>query len=198
MIVCLHLYTIQNGINGNYINGNVYNHHSNYKAKLWNMHEKYAYINRAWCRLEMFYNSNLPLGLKHYIMINKRPHIIYGDRESYRKLDPIILAPLHNSNYTSLHPLKGKLLFESDRNIIEKFIYLLQSYMIVSPFGYEGSYRNVINLFNINAHDIKKGHYNQSIPIWNHDRKLNQYAHGKGIFRYKSGSTFTGEFIDGV
>ena len=63
------------------------------KTKTWD-EIKYAYVNRAWCRMEMFYAANVPLrnhdsnridkfalGLKISLEQNRRPHFLFGTRE---------------------------------------------------------------------------------------------------------------------
>ena len=40
--------------------GTVLDIYEDYKSKLWNEGE-YSYVNRGWCRVEMFYAANIPL-----------------------------------------------------------------------------------------------------------------------------------------
>ena len=71
---------------GNYY----YDIYKDYKAKLWSEGE-FAYVNRGWCRVEMFYAANIPLfeskverkekfsgGLLHHLNNNRRAHLLYG------------------------------------------------------------------------------------------------------------------------
>jgi hypothetical protein len=67
-----------------------------YEAQSWKV-GNYAYLNRAWCRMEMFYAANIPLrrdsalraqkfvGGQHFAIISgRRPHILYGTREDMK------------------------------------------------------------------------------------------------------------------
>jgi hypothetical protein len=131
-------------------NGLIKNIYEDYQAKLWNVGD-FAYVNRAWCRVEMFYASNIPLpensvsrvdnlraGLKLHITNGVRPHMLYGDREVNRNIQPIILPPLQNSYYDRLDPKKGKLSVASDVVHIEQLIEELEPYKKIQKEGYEG------------------------------------------------------------
>ena len=66
-----------------------------YAAPAWNVGDS-AYVNRSWCRMEMFYAANIPIqtekafeerlekfdaGLKYALQVGRRPHLLYGTRE---------------------------------------------------------------------------------------------------------------------
>lgn len=66
-----------------------------YDASAWR-HGPHSYVNRAWCRMEMFYAAHVPMlegsdekdrqvkfaaGLKNAADCGRRPHLLYGTRE---------------------------------------------------------------------------------------------------------------------
>ncbi len=75
----------------------------------------------------MFYAANIPVqqntnGIKRHTLFqaglafhcehNRRPHILYGTKDSIIYKAPRILPPLQNSYYDKYHPLKGINSFE--------------------------------------------------------------------------------------
>jgi hypothetical protein len=182
--------------------GGIANHYKDYKAKLWNDGD-FAYVNRAWCRVEMFYASNIPLleshesrlqsfkaGLGLHARNGVRPHILYGDREFNELIAPIILPPLQNSYYDQLDPLKGKLSVSSDMIHIEGLIKVLEPYKKIQKEGYKGEY-------NKNGLRHGKGIYKYaSGGVYDGEWKDNK-MHGKGIYNYTDGGIFDGEWKNG-
>jgi hypothetical protein len=76
-----------------------------YKANGW-IAEKYGYVNRGWCRVEMFYAANISLhehapaklskfknGLHTHASAGRRPQFIYGRREAKFHHPPYCLPP---------------------------------------------------------------------------------------------------------
>lgn len=184
----------------------VYNHYDQYKAELWNSLHEHAYLNRAWCRLEMLYAANLPVdssssrvckfsrGFRHHACINKRPHILFGEHELHHRIDPIVLAPFQNQWFESMDPRNGTLTHRDDMLHIEIYLaHLQQHYMVIHPYGYQGPNKFIISLFTM---DI----YNDGIlctPRLHRGPILNRYAHGEGVYRFHSGAIFEGRFVDG-
>jgi hypothetical protein len=87
-------------------------------------HGNLAYLNRAWCRLEMLYAANIPLqieskayvgnrylkflgGLKFAAEQNRRPHILYGSKEYYTSKQLLMLPPLAKSYFHEYNPEMG-------------------------------------------------------------------------------------------
>jgi hypothetical protein len=137
-----------------------------------------GYVNRGWCRLEMFYAANISLhehasaklskfksGLYAHASAGRRPQFIYG-RHEVDRYPPVCLPPLQNSYFEQYHPEKGFLTVEEDRAKIAMLVAELKPYMNQVEVGYEGDYK-----------DGKK--------------------HGHGIFRYANGNIYEGEFKDG-
>lgn len=179
--------------------GGITNHYKDYKAKLWNDGD-FAYVNRAWCRVEMFYASNIPLleshesrlrsfkaGLGSHARNGVRPHILYGDRECSRFVAPIILPPLQNSYYEQLNPLKGKLSVSSDMIYIEQLIKALEPYKKIQKEGYKGEYNK-----NGLRHGKGISKY-ASGEVYDGEFKDDK-RHGKGIYKYPSGSVYDGDW----
>ncbi|KAK3238962.1 hypothetical protein CYMTET_51073 [Cymbomonas tetramitiformis] len=92
--------------------GNIYD---DYKAEAWR-----EYWLRAWCRLEAFLGSNLPVRhpaagrmtgtLRHFLNhLQRRPHIIYGTREAAKSLPVRFLPPLQNTRLLELAPEEGEM-----------------------------------------------------------------------------------------
>jgi hypothetical protein len=68
----------------------------------------YSYVNRGWCRVEMFYGANIPLkedsserkekmkgGLLYHRSKERRPHFLYGSKDR-QLVAPHPLEPLQN------------------------------------------------------------------------------------------------------
>jgi hypothetical protein len=124
--------------------------YKDYTVDGWNQLQ-YGYVNRGWCRLEMFYASNMPLditesklkklkyGLLHHLSQGVRPHLLFGTSELQNLRQPVILPPLQNAFYEQLDPVKGHLTNEAhDRPKIEKLVEGLKNYMQFIKEGYEG------------------------------------------------------------
>lgn len=91
-----------------------------YKAQAWDA-TPYSYLNRAWCRLEMFYAASIPIldlnsnrvekfsmGIKTAKLHNRRAHLLYGTREHKSgKLAPIVLEPLEHKYLQLYNPCEG-------------------------------------------------------------------------------------------
>lgn len=155
------------------------NYFEEYKAPAWTGNP-FSYVERGWCRVEMFYAANIPVlqdseerrnkmraGLKFQREQNRRPHIMYGTKEHYRMNDPKILPPLQNTYFEQYHPEKGSLTKDSDRQHIIKLVQDLKPYMKFVEEGYEGEYNE------------------------------NDERHGHGIYRYEDGDVYEGEWKNG-
>jgi len=175
------------------------NIYKDYKAKLWNNGD-FAYVNRAWCRVEMFYASNIPLlestesrllsfkaGLGLHARNAVRPHLLYGDKEFNRLFSPFILPPLQNSYYEELDPTNGKLSVANDIIHIERLLKVLEPYKKRQREGYEGGYnedglKHGKGIYKYANGDVFDGEYKEG------------KKHGKGIYKYVSGSVYDGDW----
>ncbi len=103
----------------------------------------------ARCRLEMLYAANIPVvpssrfsrfaaGLRIAAEAGRRPHLLYGTKESVKLKMPMVLPPLLNSYLDEYNPAKGDLTVDGDREKIMELMEILKSYMKQSSYGYEG------------------------------------------------------------
>ena len=175
---------------------------SDYKAKAWNDGPQ-AYLNRGWCRVEMFYAANIPLlpshntkqekvlaGLKSSILSGRRPHILYGSKESRELRPPRFLPPLQNSYFEQFNPCLGTVSVPSDMEKINELVEVLKPYMKKTVVGYTGERKG--NLM----HGYGKMVYENGSVYegrWAYDK-----ANGRGTITYASGAMYTGGWKDGV
>lgn len=103
----------------------------------------YAYLNRAWCRIEMFYLSVLPIyfvigkrdllhgNLKFAYMDKRRPHIVYSTQDQRNGLDPLFLKYdfLQTDIRDKYCPLTGKVSFTADMQYIKKLYHIIVNYI---------------------------------------------------------------------
>jgi hypothetical protein len=150
-----------------------------YKSSAWIAKER-GYLNRGWCRVEMFYASNIPLvedseerkrRMKAGLLIarteeKRRPHLLYGSKEKAEHRPPIILPPLRSFYFEIYNPGNGSLTKLTDRDKITRLVTDLRPYMKKAETLYEG--------------EMKDGR-----------------SHGKGICVGTDGCVYTGMFEDG-
>lgn len=175
------------------------NWYKEYPAPLWNA-EQYGYVNRCWCRVEMFYAANIPVEIsderlakfhgpfKAHAAKLIRPHVLYGTREQVQNASPFILPPMQNSYFEDLHPLRGSITQKADLEKIAELVEELKPYMKRIETGYEGEYLN----------SKKHGHGTFSYP--NGDKYVGSWEngkkHGKGKLYFASGSTYEGDWVE--
>eukprot|EP01040_Poterioochromonas_malhamensis_P015215 gene15215-16996_t len=177
------------------------NYFKQYKSSGWHGNI-FSYLNRGWCRVEMFYAANIPLlkdneerrskmagGLKSHREDGRRPHILYGSKETTTRRPVLLLPPLQNSYFEELHPEKGNLTKESDRVIIKALVEELRPYMKTITIGYEGQLmdgaKHGRGIYKYPNGDIYEGE-------WKGDK-----MDGKGKYTYISGDIYQGEWHSG-
>jgi len=151
---------------------------NDYKSIIWKDGDR-AYVNRAWCRLEMLYCLHIPLkddinkriykcqsALAHAMLANRRPHFIYGTKEKEENRPPICLSILD----VDVDPLKGTYTIEQDSTIVSKLLNDLQPYI------------------NEKSYLVKSGYIG--------DKNDKGLRHGNGKYIYNDGAVFSGEFRD--
>lgn len=116
-----------------------------YKADSWNV-GPHSYLARSWCRMEMLYAANVPLmpgegrihnfaaGLKSAFLAGRRPHLLYGTRESCLKGPCLVLEPLQNSQFEEFNAAKGSITKDSDRQKIEMLMSQLTITKVVEEY----------------------------------------------------------------
>jgi hypothetical protein len=94
------------------------------------LQDERVYCNRAWCRLEMFLASNIPVKqrlvknklknniftgeLVYYLKQGQRPHFLFGSKEYDDFTDVITLPPLSNDLLEQYNSLEGFCSFDDD------------------------------------------------------------------------------------
>jgi hypothetical protein len=172
-------------------------------------HGNLAYLNRAWCRLEMLYAANIPLqieskayvgnrylkflgGLKFAAEQNRRPHILYGSKEYYTSKQLLMLPPLAKSYFHEYNPEMGFLHFPQDMQRIQHFMKQLQPY-------YHHCYEELIQYTGeLNANGLYEGYgelHHENGEIY-HGAFRNGLRHGYGILTYHNGDQYRGDFYE--
>eukprot|EP00607_Mallomonas_marina_P011047 CAMPEP_0182424748 /NCGR_PEP_ID=MMETSP1167-20130531/10997_1 /TAXON_ID=2988 /ORGANISM="Mallomonas Sp, Strain CCMP3275" /LENGTH=371 /DNA_ID=CAMNT_0024604785 /DNA_START=573 /DNA_END=1688 /DNA_ORIENTATION=+ len=166
--------------------------------------DRYGYMNRSWCRLEMFYAINIPVNpydpnrhdkfvteFKSLILNGIRPHFLYGSKEMSCEADLFVLPPLSNSMLTDLDPTLGHCTAEEDEPVIEALLVDLLPYITPHKLGYTGQ-RNVTNqmqgkgVFRAPNGDVYCGDFEKDM------------AHGHGVYRYANGCVYEGDFVNDI
>ena len=119
-------------------NKNIRNYYEEYRVRSWNGEN--GYLSCAWCRIEMFFASQVPLvqkkkrantfrfGMQLFISTGRRPHLLYSSSQMIKKLSPVILPPISPVLYNKYDPQMGSLLNERDRPRIEQLVSILNGY----------------------------------------------------------------------
>lgn len=148
-----------------------------YKSPRWS-EGPFAYLNRGWCRVEMFFSANIPVrhtsperlekfveGLNFHLGKGRRPHFLYGNNLENRS--HIILPPLQHSYFEQLHPEQGHLSVASDLDKIRELVEELRPYMSFAQETTTGA-------------------------------TLDGKVQGTGERQYANGDLYTGDFLDGL
>lgn len=199
------------------------NFYEDYGATAWKGQPN-SYLNRAWCRVEMFYAANIPLmdddhgerlkkmsnGLAFHRKEGRRPHFLFGTKEVDNFLSPFCLPPLQNTWLERYHPEKGFLSYESNREVITRLVDELKPYMKKLEAGYIGERNNDGDkhgqgrLVEENGgvyegsweYGTRQGKGSQFYP--NGDVYEGQFKngrpHGRGKHTFSNGSYYAGDF----
>jgi hypothetical protein len=201
-----------------------YDIYEDYKAKHWN-DGKFSYVNRGWCRIEMFYAANIPLlvssverkekftdAFRHHLNSNRRMHFLYGHYEDKNYTSPVVLSPMQNSYFEKYYPLEGFFCVDSDKEIIIRLVNALEPYMIRVTESYEGEKNTAGEMHGYGIHRISNGGTYEGffekgkrnghgiLKYENGDvyegEFCNDYRNGYGVFRYANGNVYRGGFIN--
>jgi hypothetical protein len=91
------------------------------------------YLTRGWCRLEMFFNANIPFnagraklfgGELRKVMVEekRRPHLLFGTREKELGEMPIILCAVLDEEFGAFHPGEGCVTCKDDKIILDAYV----------------------------------------------------------------------------
>jgi hypothetical protein len=91
------------------------------------------YLERGWCRLEMFFNANIPVntrreklfsGKLQYVIAEekRRPHLLFGTRERDLRAMPVVVGALGGEEFEKYHPAKGQLSDARDFLVIGAYV----------------------------------------------------------------------------
>jgi hypothetical protein len=160
-----------------------------------------SYLNRAWCRMEMLYATNVPLledgaerqhklkaGLAYHKSQGRRPHLLFGSKELEETRTPIILSPLQNLYFNKYNPIDGAVSIEEDKEIIKGLVLELEPYLKFVDVGYKGEF------WEGKMHGIGKYSYDNGNLYegeWRDDKR-----HGQGKFITATGGLYEGEWKD--
>ena len=164
-----------------YPSSGISNIYEDYRASLWNVGED-AYVNRAWCRLEMCLAAHVPPlpnapqrvgclaeGLRHHLVQGKRPHLLFGHKELCLNQLPQVVPPLVRSLLVKYNPMHGRCSHGGDAKAIGKLLKDLLPYL---------------------KEDLFVGQ--QQIP----QQQQQQTVHS-GVETYSSGDTYQGGMLRG-
>jgi hypothetical protein len=166
--------------------------------------DEHSYLNRGWCRVEMFYGSSIPLnddtenrkrkmrsGLLHNRSRGLRPHFFYGSKCKANGSAPVILPSFHYNHYEKYPPAEGNLSVASDKVKIEQLVVDLVPFLRKVNVGIvfddvgectAGTRRGTSTDLDGNVY---VGDFVNNVP------------HGFGIYEYASSSVYEGHFIGG-
>jgi hypothetical protein len=163
----------------------------------------YSYVNRAWCRLEMFYAASIPLieseerrnkfagSLWEHKLEQRRAHIVYGTYEKYHKLFPTFMPLLETSSWRTIRPEEGNVSIDTDRDIIKSLVQTLLPYMDMTYHkpGYKGEYGPL---------GLREGQGKFLYP--NGDMYEGEWFYGKfdgfGKYTYTNGDYYEGQWMN--
>lgn len=198
-----------------------------------NLYEEYLaeswhdYLNRGWCRMEMFFGANVPVdaalcqrgasfkgALKHFVtQLRSRPHVIYGTKEQKEGAAPRVLPPMQSAWLSRYSPADGRLTVDKDREIIKWKMKELETLMQVVEPSYTGDrdehgkpHGFGVQVFEsgdkyVGQWEVGAFHGNGVYNYVNGGRHQGEYragsAHGQGVYYYANGSIYSGEFEGG-
>ena len=140
-----------------------------------------GYLNRGWCRLEMFHATFIPLSIisqrkrkffsravGHAFDISRRPHFVIGATEIESNKAPLIVPAMKHASLSDYDPTKGYFTFNSDRKVVRTLLnQLIYHYVKPLKLGYFGS------------------------------TDENGLRHGHGRYVFSSGAEYEGGYLNG-
>jgi hypothetical protein len=159
----------------------------------------FSYLNRGWCRVEMFYGANIPFvedsenrrqkmkaGLLHHRSRGRRPQFVYGSKAKASRLQPASLPPLQNSYFDEYHPVMGNLSVASDKEKIIQLVRDLEPHMRRVNVG--------IVFHDAAINEGKETYPDGSVYV---GQIMNNKPHGYGKIEHADGDMYEGQHYDG-
>ena len=177
---------------------------SDYKSYLWNGNER-AYVNRAMCRLDMFFAAAVPLtqqqkakgekfkaGLSVALKEGRRAHVLYGAKEKRERANPHFLPPLQHSYLEALNPVAGYVRDAGEQQLMKSIMQTMEPYVKRPQSTFNGHY-----VLKSSVGDQKglRVYLNGDVYEGGH---LYGHRNGKGIYSYAEGETYEGDWKDGM
>jgi hypothetical protein len=202
---------------------NFRNFYEDYQLPAWNA-PQYGYTSRGWCRVEMFYASNIPYdanaqrlskfrhALQHHASEGRRAHLLYTTEDIASDRVPSVLPPLQNSYYDTLDPAKGHVTMPSDKQKIAELIEALRPYMRRVVESYEGGLydgkRQGYGVYRYADGKVYEGDWHDNLQQGRGTLKFPDGSfyegdwhggmkHGKGVFKDKDGARYEGMWFQG-
>jgi hypothetical protein len=188
-----------------HLRGNLF---KDYRAVSWQS-GPLAYLNRAWCRMEMLYAATIPLrkeskpGGNRYLKFqgalkiaanqNRRPHILYGSKEYYETKQILTLPPLRNSYFHDFNPAEGIVRYHEDRMKIASLMLELEKYRHHDHTQYNAAlHHSNRSLTSTGSSSTVSSTTPYCGPLDNKGRR-----HGYGVLTFENGDHFEGNFQHG-
>ena len=141
-----------------------------------------GYLNRGWCRLEMFYASFIPLSkvtqrkqnfvsraVEHAFDLKRRPHFVFGAEEMTQGKAPVLVPARQRVSIRTQDPVKGYFTHEEDLQMVKMLMNeLAYHHMKPVKLGYQGG------------------------------RDAEGLRHGQGKYVFPSGGVYEGGYQNGL
>ena len=187
------------------------NIYEDYRAPLWNVGED-AYVNRAWCRLEMCLAAHVPTlpnaplrvarlaeGLRTHLLLGKRPHLLFGHKELCLNQLPQTVPPLVRNLLAQYHPMHGRCSHVGDANAIAKLLRdLLPIYVKDDLFVGQQAHQQQQQLVSLKGTEgLPKTVQTYSTGDIYEGEMLRGKRHGRGLYTWTTGNSFQGQWQAG-
>jgi hypothetical protein len=200
------------------------NYSSVYSSPSWEGSDS-SYIKQAVCRLEMFLGANIPLlngnakermkkligktaSLYYHRKMERRPHFLYGTKESTGFGTPFCLPPLtrFNFDYQLYDPQLGLICSLEQEQLIRSFVTECPAFPPKPEPGYSGDDNHGTYVFEAGTiyegkwlNDSFSGYFTCYYPNGDYYEGVwkDGLRHGKGTYFYNSGELFVGDWHHG-
>ena len=126
--------------------------------------------------------------MKFALEQGRRPHLLYGTRESVKKSPIKILEPLQNNSLATFNPINGSITKDSDRVKIKELMDALTPYLKEMVVGYSGEKNAAGKMHGEGKYVYDNG--SEYIGSWKDGRQS-----GVGQLTFTNGSRYNGQFV---